>query len=225
MRKYKLWPVCFRLDGLIHSCFSTIVTFLIDPLIEPSVLLSRKTALSRPSPVPALPGVYAWYFQEVPLGVPVQGCAVKEGRTLLYAGISPSRAKSSQSLRRRITYHYRGNAEGSTLRLTLGVLLAAQSGFPLRRVGSGKRLTFTHLGEQWLDDWMEQNAYVCWVEHPEPWKVERVLFENVSLPLNIQDNRHHPFSTQLSEMRSAAKREAKELPLANEGNQRRLMGN
>jgi hypothetical protein len=199
------------------------MTSLIDALIKPETLLSRKTALLKPSPIPALPGVYAWYFQEVPPGVPVQGCIVRDGRTLLYAGISPSRAKSTQNLRKRITYHYRGNAEGSTLRLTLGVLLAAQSGFPLRRVGSGRRLTFTHLGEQWLDDWMEQNAYVCWIEHPEPWRVERGLFERVSLPINIQDNRHHPFSTQLSEYRSAAKREAKELPIANEGNQQRLM--
>lgn len=41
---------------------------------------------------------------------------------------------------RQITYHYRGNAEGSTLRLTLGTLLASDSDFPLRRVGSGRRM-------------------------------------------------------------------------------------
>ena len=201
------------------------MTFLIDALIQPAALLGRQIALSKPSPIPPSPGVYAWYFQELPPGVFADGCVVKDGLTLLYAGISPSRAKSTQNLRKRITYHYRGNAEGSTLRLTLGVLLAAQSGFPLRRVGSGRRLTFTHLGEQWLDDWMEQNAHVCWIEHREPWQVERDLFESVSLPLNIQDNRHHSFSTQLSEFRSAAKREAKELPIANEGNQQRFMQN
>jgi hypothetical protein len=80
------------------------------------------------------------------------------------------------------------------MRLTLGVLLAEQSGFPLRRVGSGKRLTLTHQGEQWLDDWMDRNACVCWMEHPEPWTIERAFLETVSLPLNIQDNRHHSFS-------------------------------
>jgi hypothetical protein len=211
------------LDGLIRSCFFGNVTFFIDALIQPATLLGRRSALSKPSPISAMPGVYAWYFEKVPPGVPVEGCVVKDGRTLLYAGISPSRAKSSQNLRKRITYHFRGNAEGSTLRLTLGVLLAAESGFPLRRVGSGRRLTFTHLGEQWLDDWMEQNAHVCWIEHPEPWRVESELFGSVSLPLNIQDNRHHPFSSQLSELRAAAKREAKELPIANEGNQQRIM--
>ncbi|MEU1194017.1 GIY-YIG nuclease family protein [Streptomyces sp. NPDC005859] len=42
---------------------------------------------------------------------------------------------STQNLRKRVRYHYRGNAAGSTLRLTLGCLL----GLDLRRVGSGKR--------------------------------------------------------------------------------------
>ncbi|WP_368418925.1 GIY-YIG nuclease family protein, partial [Rhodovarius sp.] len=61
-------------------------------------------------------------------------CLSVNGHTLLYVGISPKNESSSQNLRKRITYHYRGNAEGSTLRLTLGVLLAQQSDFPLRRV-------------------------------------------------------------------------------------------
>jgi len=47
--------------------------------------------------------------------------------------------------------------------------------YPLRRVGSGKRKTFTNLGEQFLDQWMEDNAFVCWVEHDEPWELEKTL--------------------------------------------------
>jgi hypothetical protein len=42
-----------------------------------------------------------------------------------------------------------GNAEGSTLRLSSGCILAEQLGIQLRRVGSGKRLTFG-TGEQRL---------------------------------------------------------------------------
>ena len=79
----------------------------------------------------------------------------KDEKTLLYAGISPKDENSKQNLRKRITNHFRGNAEGSTLRLTLGTLLSRESDFPLRRVGSGNRKTFTHLGEQWLDKWMD----------------------------------------------------------------------
>ncbi|WP_430694624.1 GIY-YIG nuclease family protein, partial [Pectobacterium brasiliense] len=48
---------------------------------------------------------------------------------------------------------------------TLGVLLSEESKSPLRRVGSGKRTTFTHSGEQWLDEWMAINAMVHWIPH------------------------------------------------------------
>ena len=27
-------------------------------------------------------------------------------------------------------------------------------------------MTFTHLGEQWLDQWMEENAFVCFFQMP-----------------------------------------------------------
>ncbi len=148
----------------------------------------------------------------------------KDGHTLLYVGISPKSPASRQNMRQRICYHFRGNAEGSTLRLTLGVLLASKSDFPLRRVGSGNRMTLTHLGEQWLDDWMQENARVCWVEHPEPWLLERKLLEGLSLPLNIQDNWLHPYAPVLSEIRRGAKAEAAAMPIANEGNQRRAVG-
>ncbi|WP_373283393.1 GIY-YIG nuclease family protein [Streptomyces prunicolor] len=65
---------------------------------------------------------------------------------LLYVGIAPrhmANRTSTQNLRKRVRYHYRGNAAGSTLRLTLGSLL----GLELRRVGSGKRMTFGKAGE------------------------------------------------------------------------------
>ena len=84
-------------------------------------------------------------------------------------------------------------------------------------------MIFTHLGEQWLDGWMEGNAFVCWVIHPSPWEVERKVFESASLPLNIQDNQDHPFSHCLSEMRRDAKRIARGTSVTNEGNQQRQM--
>ena len=99
-------------------------------LFRPSHLYSRAEVLIPPTPVPARPGAYAWYFREVPPGVPVDGCHQDQGLWLLYVGISPSKPPtngklpSKQSLAKRIRYHFTGNAEGSTLRLTLGCLLA-----------------------------------------------------------------------------------------------------
>jgi hypothetical protein len=97
--------------------------------------------LKRPSPVPAGPSVYAWFFRDVPL----DGCLNHGGMPLLYVGISPkapptnSAPISRQVLRSRVRYHYHGSAEGSTLRLTLGCLLDDALSIELRRVGSGQR--------------------------------------------------------------------------------------
>ena len=192
-------------------------------LINGSELYSRREILSTTPLPPSVPGVYAWFFKETPADVPINDCVTKSSTTLLYVGISPDKIgkpNSRQNLRRRITTHFQGNAEGSTLRRSLGVLLAGESGYPLRRVGSGKRMTLTHSGEQWLDDWMTENAFVCWLEHQAPWEFEDELLGSLSLPLNIKGNRDHPFARVLTEARIQAIKSAREWPIAVESNQR-----
>ena len=86
--------------------------------------------------------MYAWYFTSTPPEVPTSYCHRWDGGTLLYVGISPKVPRrdggrlSRQNLRRRIRYHYRGNAAGSTLWMTLGCLLAAELGIELRLVAA-----------------------------------------------------------------------------------------
>lgn len=109
---------------------------------------------------PRSPGVYSWFFRRLPAPVPTTGCVMRDGAVLLYVGISPKNPKSRQTLRSRIRYHFRGNAEGSTLRLTLGCLLEAKLGTVLRRVGSGKRKTFGE-AERKLTAWMAENAWLA----------------------------------------------------------------
>lgn len=184
----------------------------------PDKTFSRAEIMCHPTPVPAVNGIYFWWFKEIPPGVPIEGCITQDGYTLLYVGISPdkkSKPNSRANLRQRIKTHYSGNAEGSTLRRTLGVLLSTTSNFPLRRVGSGKRTTFTHPGEQWLDKWMEKNAKVYWVADEEPWVLEESLISSISLPLNLQGN-NHSFKPILSAMRSKAMAQAKVLEIADE---------
>lgn len=140
-----------------------------------------------------------------------------DGLTLLYAGISPSqppangKGPSRQNIRKRIRYHYRGNAEGSTLRKTLGCLLSEELGIELRRVGSGKRRTFGQ-GEAALTQWMADHAFVSWITDDEPWKLERALFIALDLPLNLQQNAHNRFHNTLTGVRAAAMSRAQELP-------------
>jgi hypothetical protein len=79
---------------------------------------------------------------------------------------------------------------GSTLRLTLGCLLSKTLNITLRRVGSGRRHTFTNPGEIILDAWMAQHARVAWAAVEEPWLIEKKLLITVPLPLNLRDNTH-----------------------------------
>lgn len=104
-------------------------------------------------------------FQRGPARSATEKCVVRDGLTLLYVGIAPKappmngRPSSKQTLRGRIRYHMNGNAESSTLRLTLGCLLSSQLGIDLRRVGSGTRMTFAD-DEARLNDWLAENAFV-----------------------------------------------------------------
>jgi hypothetical protein len=54
-------------------------------------------------------------------------------------------------------------------------------------------------GEKALDDWLERNAQITWMVCDEPWKLEEYLIRTVSLPLNLDQNRHHLFHSKLSE--------------------------
>ena len=103
----------------------------------------------------------------------------------------------------------RGNAEGSTLRLSLGCLLSRELGIDLHRVGSGKRLTFVD-GEQVLSDWLGKNAKVWWILDEEPWLLEPQLISTLSLPLNIGHNSHHQFYATLRNVRAICKRKARQ---------------
>ncbi|MFD1272488.1 GIY-YIG nuclease family protein [Streptomyces kaempferi] len=148
-------------------------------------------------PGAAAAGVYGWHFEQAP-------CADLTAGRLLYVGIAPR-------LRKRVRYHYRGNAAGSTLRLTLGCLL----GIELRRVGkSGTRMTFGKAGEAALSQWMAENARVCWIEHDEPWTMESEFISRLDLPLNLDQNRHNPFHSRLKELRSQARQRARELAVS-----------
>ncbi len=191
-------------------------------LLMPARLWSRAEVLGIPCPVPRAPGVYAWYFRDIPSRVPTTGCVTHRGLTLLYVGIAPRAPRgngsgpSRQTLRDRIKMHMRGPAEGSTLRISLGCLLAEDLGLQLRRVGGGRRTTFTAAGERALSAWMERNAFVTWLVSATPWTVEEELIRGLSLPLNLHHNRHHPFRPVLSALRSAAKAEAQALPIVQE---------
>jgi hypothetical protein len=144
----------------------------------------------------------------LPGDIDSSGCEQRDGLTLLYVGISPTppptngKPPSTQDLRKRIRYHFGGgnaNAGGSTLRMTLGVLLAGELNIELRRVGSGTRRTFAG-GEAALTQWMADNVLVSWVVRPEPWLFETELVDALDLPLNQRSS----FYAQVKALKRAA---------------------
>lgn len=189
------------------------------PLLAPKKLYRRSEVLARPCPVPAQPGIYAWYFRDPPAQVPLDGTHEYQGHYLLYVGIAPrkptaTRKPSTRTLRDRIRgQHYSLNAEGSTLRLTLGCLLSLE----LRRIasqkhlGTARRMTFGKKGEQRLNEWMENHAFVVWNPSQQPWILETELLTRLVLPLNLDANANSSFYAELKAIRAAARERARAL--------------
>ena len=183
-----------------------------DLLVNKAALYAWHDLVLNAALPPALPGVYAWFFTEPPEVVPTSGCIKRDGAYLLYVGISPGRTPSAQNLRTRIRYHFRGNAEGSTLRLTLGCLLELKLGTILRRVGSGRRRTFGPQ-EAALTNWLQQHARVSWIVHETPERLESHLIKSLLLPLNLDQNKSHLFNRDLTEVRRRARERADAAPI------------
>src|ERR1700761_7240229 len=132
-------------DGLSGGQNSTAATDFLD-----AQRFTREQVFAEPSPVPHQPGVYGWWFRSLPASVDLTGCEARDGFALLHVGVSPTpppvsgRRPVSQDLHKRIRHHFGAggpSADGSSLRKTLGVLLADDLGLELRRVGSGRQIT------------------------------------------------------------------------------------
>jgi hypothetical protein len=173
---------------------------ILEALMRPRKLWMGSELLTKPNPIPKSPGIYAWYFRALPEEVLLDDCHRVQGYSLLYLGIAPSRATSSATLRSRIGIHLKGNASSSTLRFTLGCLLAKRLGITLQCHGPKQRLTFRD-GESSLSSWLKENAMVAWVECDSPWTVEARLVSRFAPPLNLDHNGSHPFYEVLRSLR------------------------
>ena len=179
---------------------------------EGGSLYTPAEILARPCPIPATSGVYGWFFASIPPGIDAADTCERDGSRLLYVGISPRRATSSQTLRSRLRAHCRGDAYGSTLRLTVGCLMREVLGIELRRIGGGTRETFGP-GEAVLSDWMARNMRVSFREDGEPWVAEAAIIGALDLPLNIEQNAHNPQRQVVRDARADCKRRARGLPV------------
>ena len=189
-----------------------------EDVLSPKKLWSRAEVVgSRPSPVPKTAGLYAWYFKQVPGTIDTRGCHVSNGMPMLYVGIAPKKPyadgrRSKTTLHQRVRYHYTGNAEGSTLRLTLGCLLSAELAIELRRVGSGTQGPSQMVSERYQAGWPPTRS-CAGPQDTEPWTLEEELISRYDLPLNLNQNKQNAFHPELSAARRVAKQRAAELPV------------
>lgn len=182
-------------------------------LMHPERLYGRHDLAGRSGLPPKERGLYAWYFSGRIGEVPTEGCHRVGDRHLLYLGIAPSGPASRATLRTRIRQHLSGNFSGSTLRRSLACLLAQTLDLQPRRIGGTGRVRLPAEDERRLSAWMTEHARVVWTVHTEPWRVEEQLIRSLSLPLNLDHNRDHPFHTTLSGLRGAAMAEARRMPV------------
>ena len=156
-------------------------------------------------------GIYGWLFTPGSLPVPDAPYAKTDGLELMYVGIAPRKPnragkESSSQLRVRLSAHARRDASRSTLRLTLGLLLAEELCLSLGTYGG--RLNWGPEGEARLTRWMNTNARVAWVENQTPWVAEDELLTYAPLALNI-DGRTDAFSHELNGRRTKARSAAR----------------
>lgn len=169
------------------------------------------TRVSEVGTAPKEGGIYAWWFTPGALRVPPREYATTDGFDLLYTGISPREPTaagkaSTGSIRSRLRSHAKRDASWSTLRLSLGILLADDLGLTLA-LHAGRVHWGT--GEEVLTEWMQRHARVSWVRDPAPWTVEEELLAAANVPLNIDQHLHDPFSRELNQRRIDAKAAAR----------------
>ena len=144
--------------------------------------------------LPREPGLYAWWTvpDSIP-GVPRCPHPTEPDLDLFYVGISPSRAKSSQNLRKRVAgNHIKGNTGGSTFRLTLASLLFETKAWkPLMT----DRPVLGRQDNAALTTWQHEHLRLTWAVHPEPWAIEHDVIAELKPPLNLAGSTHEFGST------------------------------
>lgn len=165
-----------------------------EKLANPKELWSYSRLVGKDNPVSQKGGVYGWYFKKLPPDVREdKKYKTKNGKTLLYVG-------SGKNLSNRMEKHRRASGRNSTLRRSLNVL------FYEKEILSG---TSDSDKKNKIKKWMEENAFVCFVEHDDYENIEKEVIAIGWLPLNIKHSLN-PFSCELGKRRCLAKLKAME---------------
>ncbi len=122
-----------------------------------------------------------------------------EDNSVIYTGIAGS------SLRKRdLRQHFRGNAGGSTLRKSIGVLFGYKL-IPRDKDASNGKTKFSTIDENKLSEWMQQNLLMYFYSNTYHESLEMELINHFNPPLNLKSNgnpQNTEFRTYLSSLRA-----------------------
>ncbi len=168
-----------------------------------TLLMNSATALS-PAALAArgatglrTPGLYSWWVDELGADNLSKGLNISLAPGLIYAGLAgathwPSGRPSANTLWSRITaMHLGSNHDLSTLRLTLGAILAAANGE-------------ASIDEAALTAWMYRHLRVVTVPYPDAdglGQLESDLLNRLDPPLNLRGVSSSPVRARVSELR------------------------
>jgi hypothetical protein len=166
-------------------------------------LLPAASIVAAPHQVPPDMGTYFIFFDSGQLLLERSGYLEFDddfpisidGFDLLYVGATMSQ------LRKRVLDHLTGNSRASSLRMTVGAVLALELG--LEPIGDGSR-TYFHFGdgEQRLTDWLVAHTRVAFVLTDDPFGDEKRAIAAAPVPFNISERKRHPYSKYLMSLRS-----------------------
>jgi hypothetical protein len=153
--------------------------------------------------VPAGEGLYAWWAtRDVLPDLPRVPHPAFTQLKLLYVGISPARATSSQTIRSRVLgNHLGGNTGSSTFRLTLASLLLDELDFS--PVVARSKVLLTGEDNRRLSNWQRQHLSLTWFAGPSPWLMESRVIAALQPPLNLAANASGRYHERLTAARAA----------------------
>lgn len=153
--------------------------------------------------LPAAPGLYAWWAPRGALPVPHSPHPLDRRLGLVYVGISPSSARSRQSMSSRVLKNHLGNGIGSsTFRYVLAALLIDE--LPLRPLLTlGGSPTLGAEDNERLAQWQRENLRLTWCERGRPWEVEAPVIASMKPPCNVAGNGAHQFYAEVRRARAA----------------------
>jgi hypothetical protein len=179
--------------------------------------VSVETAmLPPPQGVPNTGGFYAWWVRRGSLPTePERPHPTDPSSLLLYVGISPARASSSQTIRGRVIgNHINGNTGSSTFRFVLASFLIHD--LDLHPTRSGTKVVLSASENERLRAWQHEHLRLTWCGRERPWEIEQRVIEAMKPPLNAAGNSSHPFYSTVKTNRAAFRAAATDATQATE---------